>query len=437
MTDLYELSAVELGALVRSRQASVTEVTRSHLDRIGATDSEVRAWALVDADGALRTAQQLDEALRRRDDLGPLAGVPVGVKDIIDVRGLPTEAGFEPYLLRGAAGEDAASVATLRKAGMVMLGKTVSVQFAWADDPAATANPWHPDWTPGGSSSGSAAAVAARQVPLALGTQTGGSLIRPAAYCGIVGLKPAHGWISTDGVLPVSWSADHIGVLTRSVADAALLHDVMAGAIGPTVLAASDAPAPNLALVTDLMDRAEPEMRADVEASVDRLRSAGARVVEVRLPTSVDLLLAMFAILSCSEAADVHAEDLAAHADAMRAGARSVAEAGQLIPATALVHAERLRARYRGALDHQLAQVDALVLPSVSGPPPARDLTTGAFDMQTIWSLFGYPSVTLPVDTGRPYPGSVQFVSAKHDVGNLLASARWAERNLPSVAAAL
>src|SRR5207245_1352819 len=207
-----------------------------------------------------------------------LHGIPVAVKDIFDVAGLPTTAGAPPFAHR-RPDEDAASVALLRAAGAIVLGKTHTTQFAYRD-PAPTRNPWNLAHTPGGSSSGSAAAVAARMVPLALGSQTVGSVLRPAAYCGVVGFKPTHGLVPTAGVIPLAWSLDHVGVFTREVADAAAAFAVLAR----RSVAAEPCGPPRLALAPELLRRASREVAAHVQATADAFARAGATITEVKLP---------------------------------------------------------------------------------------------------------------------------------------------------------
>src|SRR3989475_2551724 len=214
--ELAALGVAEARERIGRGTLSPVALVEACLERIGALDATVQAWVHVDAKGALAAARLAEHAAVR----GPLHGIPVAVKDIFDVAGLPTTAGAPPFAHR-RPDEDAASDALLRAAGAIVLGKTHTTQFAYRD-PAPTRNPWNLAPTPGGSSSGSAAAVAARMVPLALGSQTVGSTLRPAAYCGIVGYKGVHGAIATDGVVPLAWSLDHVGVFARSVADLGL-----------------------------------------------------------------------------------------------------------------------------------------------------------------------------------------------------------------------
>src|SRR5213593_4541215 len=222
-----ELGVRAAAAAVRSGEVTAAALVEACLDRIRAVDPAIKAWVHLDETGARAAARAADAAGRPGATLGVLHGVPIGVKDIIDVAGMPTTAGARAFAHTRPT-RDATCVARLRAAGAIVLGKTHTTQFAYRD-PAPTANPWNPAHTPGGSSSGSAAAVAARTVPVALGTQTIGSNVRPASYCGLVGLKPTLGRISTRGVMALSYTQDHVGLMTRSVEDMALGLLVTAG----------------------------------------------------------------------------------------------------------------------------------------------------------------------------------------------------------------
>ena len=297
MAEPFELSAVEAAAEIRRGRLSPVTLAESLLNRIDALDADLRAWVTIDRDEVLETARQREIAAAWGGELGPLHGVPVGLKDIFYTAGMLTACGSRVY------GDfvpeyDATSVTKIKDAGGIVLGKSVTTEFA-TSDPSPTRNPWRLEHTPGGSSSGSAAAVAARMVPAALGSQTGGSTCRPAAYNGIVGLKPSYGRISRYGVVPVSWSLDHVGILTRTVADAALMLTALSGEDDhdPGTLRrptpdfsqqmhefAAGQP-PRIGLLREYYeDYATPEIWAHTEAVGHRLAQAGAEVVELPLP---------------------------------------------------------------------------------------------------------------------------------------------------------
>src|SRR5215813_3872286 len=275
---LIRLGAREAQRRIRDGKITATALLEACLDRIRALDGPLRAWTHVDQDGARGVARERDAETRAGRVRGPLHGVPVGIKDIFDVAGMPTTGGARPWRHRRAT-EDATAVARLRAAGAIIVGKTATTEFAYRD-PAPTRNPWNLGHTPGGSSAGSGAAVAARMISLASGSQTVGSVLRPAAYNGVVGLKPTHGLVPVDGVIPLAWSLDHVGVLARSVTDAGLALGVLMGRVFDPVAAR----APRLAVAGELIARCEPATAAQIQVVIDRLARAGASIVEAKLP---------------------------------------------------------------------------------------------------------------------------------------------------------
>lgn len=442
---LHELNATDAVQAMRAGRLSPTELLRALLDRVAETEPRVQAWETLDAEGALAEARRL-EAERSLSSSRPLFGLPIGVKDVFHVRGLPTTANFDPYRGR-IAQEDSGVVRHLREAGAIILGKTVTVQFACGRDPAQTRNPWNVERTPGGSSSGSGAAVAARQVPAAIGTQTGGSVLRPAAYCGVAAIKPTFGRMSRHGLLPVSWTLDHPGIFARTVADLAALLGPLArhdpadpysaeqGAEEFVGAVADSGPPPRLGLVRDLLDRAEPVVREAAEIAARRLAEAGADVREVRLPISMDQLLAVHHTIMISEASAVHAEQHGCLAEHYRPGLRAFIETGQLVPASAYVQARRLRRRMRAQMIDFVASSDAVIGPTVSNLPPDL-VTTGDPSLQSIWTLFGFPNVTLPtVLSPERLPHAIQIVGHHFQERDLLRTAAWCEARFDPLAA--
>src|SRR5262245_4949158 len=296
MSDLADLSASEAARRIRAGAISPVDLLAACLERVDKRESTVQAWVTLDRDAAVRAARERAEEARAGRFLGALHGVPVALKDIFDAAGLPTRAGVTFYDRRPAT--DATSVARLRAHGAVVMGKVVTTSFALMD-PGPTRNPWNPEHTPGGSSSGSAAAVAARMAPLALGSQTVGSVLRPAAYCGVVGFKPTHGRIPTTGVVALAWSLDHVGIFARAVEDVGLALTLMAGSDGQDPLA-SAAPvedyavdrgplvAPRIGVLRALVERAAPETAAHVDGVARALGRAGAALVDVALPPSFE-----------------------------------------------------------------------------------------------------------------------------------------------------
>jgi len=433
---LHAWSVGEAAAAIRRGRLTATALLDACLARIDALEPTLRAWVRVDRAGARSAAAALDAEARAGRFRGPLHGVPVGLKDVFHAAGLPTTAGARGFADVVPA-EDAASVARLRAAGAVILGKLQTTEFAFVD-PAPTRNPWHPGRTPGGSSAGSAAAVAARMVPAALGSQTVGSTLRPAAFCGVVGLKPTYGRISRRGVVPVSWSLDHVGIFARSVADAALLLGVLAGhdpadpgsaAVPPPALAgAPSEAAPRLGLVGGaFVERAAGEMRAHLDALAARCADAGAVVEPVRLPECVPALVAAVHVVLRAEAAAWHADLHRAHADAYRPRIRAALEAGMCVDAALYLRAQRIRRQARRELAALLGRYDALLLPAAPGAAPDPG-TTGDPSFNAPWSGIGAPAITLPTGLGADrLPLGTQLVAAPFAEAALLAAAGWVE----------
>jgi Asp-tRNA(Asn)/Glu-tRNA(Gln) amidotransferase A subunit family amidase len=423
---LTGLGVGEAAAQIRDGKISPVDLVDACLERIGALDGNVRAWIHVDGAGARAAARERQAEAARGRIRGPLHGVPVGVKDIIHVAGMPTTGGAKPWAHR-VPSHDAPVVTRLREAGAVILGKTHTTEFAYRD-PAPTRNPWNLGHTPGGSSAGSGAAVAARMVAVALGTQTVGSILRPAAYCGVVGFKATHGFTPAEDVIPLAWSLDHVGVLTRSVGDAALAIGVLAG----RELRAEPRGAPTIAVAPELLERAEPETAAHVKAAADAFARAGARIVELSLPPSFARLHEAGLIVLQVEAAAYHATDFALHAAEYGEGIRAAIEAGLGRPAVEYVHANRARLAFRDAVMPLLERHDALLTPTAPAPAPAGLASTGDAWFCAPWSSAGVPAITLPsglAPSGLPF--AVQLVGAAGGEAALLGTAAWCEAVLP------
>ncbi|HSE05091.1 MAG TPA: amidase [Methylomirabilota bacterium] len=420
--DLASLPAARVAALIADGALSSLDLLESCLARIAATDLEIQAWVHVDEAGARAAARERDAEVRAGRRRGPLHGVPVGIKDIFHVAGMTTTCGAAPAF-HTVAPEDAVAVARLRAAGAIILGKTHTTEFAYFE-PGPTRNPWNSVHTPGGSSSGSAAAVAARMAPLALGTQTVGSVLRPAAYCGVVGFKGTHGLIPTEGVVPLAWSLDHVGLFARAVADVALAVGPLAG----RPFAGTPRP-PRLALAPELVDRATPETAAQVRATAERLARAGALVEEVKLPASfADVHAAGRAVLQV-EAATYHENLYRAHAAAYRPRTRELIAGGLARPAVAHVRAQRARLAFREEVMPLLAAHDALLSPTAPAPAPEGIGATGDPWFCAPWSFAGVPACSLPTGVSPlGLPHAVQLVAAADRDADLLAVAAWCER---------
>jgi Asp-tRNA(Asn)/Glu-tRNA(Gln) amidotransferase A subunit family amidase len=422
LTDLGVGAAAEA---IRRGETTSAELVEACLDRIAATDGALQAWVTVDGEGAAAAALARDADVRAGRPLGPLHGVPIGIKDIIDVAGMTTTAGAGAFAHTHPT-RDATLVARLRAAGAVIVGKTYATQFA-SSDPAPTRNPWSSEHTPGGSSSGSGAAVAARQVPVAIGTQTVGSILRPAAYCGVVGLKGAFGQVPLEGVVPLGRSLDHAGPIARSVADVVLLEGVLAEAAVPAV----SIDRPRLAVSRELLDQADPAPRSQLDGLIARLADAGATIVEIELPLAFARIVEACRLILAAEAAAFHASMFAEHAADYGPGIARLVTAGLAGNATELARAERDRAAFRLAMAPVLATFDALLSPVAPGPAPLRSEGTGDFSLCAPWSLIGVPSISIPTGLdGAGLPLAMQLVSSSGpgELARLLGAAAWTER---------
>ncbi|MEZ4521575.1 MAG: amidase [Thermomicrobiales bacterium] len=399
------------------------------LDGIRETDGDVQAWVRIDEDAVQQQAQLIDGRLASGEDL-PLAGLTVGIKDIIDVGGLPTAAGFAPFE-DCAAERDAPVVARLRRAGALIVGKTVTTQFA-SSDPSKTKNPWNLERTPGGSSAGSAAAVSAHHVDLALGTQTGGSVLRPSAYCGIIGFKPGFGWTSTEGVVPFAASLDTIGIHSRTVVNAARAYDVMARPGLPRAGTVEPIGPPRLAIWADALANAGERMRDGVIDGLEALANDGAVIQHTVAPISFNNFIAIHTIVSRSEAAAAHAELIFKHPDEYQPKVRSMVETGLALPADVYVRAQRMREQLRQETVDLWSPFDAIAIPTSQSVAPDLS-TTGNHSLQAVATLLGLPSITLPIGFNPDYlPIGVQLIGTHPEADvKLLRVARWVEQHMP------
>jgi aspartyl-tRNA(Asn)/glutamyl-tRNA(Gln) amidotransferase subunit A len=419
--DLTALSAVAARDAIKSGALSPVALVDACLARIRALDPKVQAWIHVDEAGARTQAALREEEAKSGKLRGPLHGIPVGIKDIFDVDGMPTTAGARPWAHTRPT-RDAVSVQMLRDKGAIVLGKTHTTQFAYRD-PAPTRNPWNVEHTPGGSSSGSAAAVAARMVPLALGSQTVGSTLRPAAYCGIVGYKGVHGAIPTDGVVPLAWSLDHVGVFARSVADLGLALE----AYGIQHGIALKRPA-RFAIAPELLSRAKPEVAASVQAAAQVLAAAGASVDELKLPTSFAEIHAAGQMVLEAEAAAYHESSFGKHGAEYGEGIRSLVEIGLTRPAAAYVRADRVRRRFREEAHLALASYDALLGPTAPALPPRGLTWTGDASLCAPWSTAGFPAISIPTGVAPSgLPHAIQLVAVPERNEILLHVGAWCE----------
>lgn len=437
------LTVSEASQQIQAGHLSPRDLLHACLSRIDALEDRVHAWVTLDREGAQAQAQVLQEELARGRSRGLLHGIPVGIKDIIYTRDLRTTAGSK--IFRDFVPDyDATVVSRLRDAGAVILGKTVTTEFA-CFDPPQTRNPWNLAHTPGGSSSGSAAAVASRMCPAALGSQTGGSISRPAAYCGIVGCKPTWGRVSVYGIHPVSFSLDHPGPFTRSVADTALLLRVIAGA-DPHDPLCSEASVPDYpaALTRPLtrpprigrirsyfQETADDAMGAAVENAVDVFQSDGADMTDVALPESFSDIHRMHRTIMLAEAAACHAAQFKMHKSDYSPGIRSLIEEGLSLSAVDYADARRHQLVFHSEIQTAFADLDLLLTPATLTPAPKDLTTTGDPAFNAPWSYAGLPTVVLPAGCSQEgMPVGVQLAGRPFAESDLLAGAAWCEARL-------
>jgi Asp-tRNA(Asn)/Glu-tRNA(Gln) amidotransferase A subunit family amidase len=398
---------------------------RACLDRIAARP-EIAAWVSFDADRALAEARAADRAGRP----GLLAGVPLGIKDIIDTADLPTEHGSPIY--RGNRPlADAACVALTRAAGGVVLGKTVTTEFA-NRHPGPTANPHNPAHTPGGSSSGSAAAVADFQVPIAFGTQTAGSVIRPAAYCGVIGYKPTFGHFAPAGIKLQAHSLDTLGVIARSLDDLGLMDAVLLG--GPVRPVDRNAGAPRI-VVCRKVQWGEPDAATEglIEGTAERLAGQGASVRQLTIPAQFSAILDMHARIMEFEAARSYAfEHDTRFADVSPALREGALARGRALPVAAYAEALEVAEAFRGFIDDVFAEADAILAPSAPGEAPAGLEWTGDPRFNAVWTLAWTPCITLPAGCGpNGLPLGIQLIGRRNRDAALVDAAAWVEARLP------
>jgi Asp-tRNA(Asn)/Glu-tRNA(Gln) amidotransferase A subunit family amidase len=435
------LSAAQAAQQIREGKLTSEELVQACLERIRALEPKVQAWTFLDEEHALAQARALDERKRNGENLGALHGVPVGLKDIIDTADMPTENGTVLHQGRTPR-EDAAVVTMLRAAGAVILGKTVTTECAYFT-PGKTRNPHNPEHTPGGSSSGSAAAVGAGMVPLALGSQTAGSVIRPAAFCGVYGFKPTHGLIPRSGILQLSRTLDHVGLFARSVEDLALLLEQLAGyderdpdtrpraRIAFQKLAGEEPPIePMLAFVkTPHWERADADTK---EAFAELQDSLGDRVEEVELfPSATAAWDWHRTIMEAEMAANLEPLWLAGK-EKLSDRLRSLIERGREVRAVDHQRALRRIAPTVESLDELFMQrYDAILTPPALGTAPKGLGSTGDPVFCSLWTLLGMPAITLPLMQGaNGLPLGVQLVGRKNFDARLLRTARWLEKRV-------
>jgi Asp-tRNA(Asn)/Glu-tRNA(Gln) amidotransferase A subunit family amidase len=441
--DLHQLGAVEAARMIREGVVTSAELVEACLARVREVDGQVQAWTFLDPDYALAQARAADEVRMSGRPIGALHGVPVGLKDIIDTADMPTENGSVLHAGRTPS-RDASVVSLLRGAGAIILGKTVTTEFA-TRTPGKTRNPHNSGHTPGGSSSGSAAAVAAGMVPLALGSQTTGSTIRPASFCGVFGLKPTHGLIPRHGMFQLSRSLDHVGLFARGVEDIALLLEELAAhderdpdsrpraRIPYESIAAAEPPLPPMfAFVkTSLWDRVDADAREAFAELVSRL---GDRVEELELTTPLEDVLEWQRAVGGAEIAINLGREWEHGRDKLSPALRQRIAEGRDVRGMdylrALGRVPELNASFTELFEQRY---DAILTPPAFGTAPKGLESTGDPAFCALWTLCGMPALSVPLMQGaNGLPLGVQLVGGRHRDGQLLRTARWLVSHLSS-----
>lgn len=414
MSALTNLSLRDVAAKIKAKEVSPVEVTQACLDRAEATEPKLTAFSCLLADSALAEAKAAEAEIAAGNWRGELHGVPVGIKELYDVKGVPTTSSSE-VRANWTATSDSASVAQLRDAGAVILGKTHTHEFAYGIVTPKSRNPWGADHSPGGSSGGSGASVAAGSTYMSMGSDTGGSIRIPAAVCGVVGLKPTYGRCSRAGVTSLSWSLDHVGPLTRTVGDAAICLNALAGydprdpgsidapVLDYTAALGGDVKGLRIGVPTNYyFDAIDPEVEAIVRAAIDKLASEGAIISEVEIPYAAQIMAVEFAIC-LPEASEYHRQMLRANPDLYNDDVRTFLESGEMVPATKYLQALRVRQLMQREWSKIYEGIDVLIAPSVpatAAPTGIESMTLGG---QEIPLSAVYVGLSAPANiTGMP-----------------------------------
>lgn len=437
--DLADLPAFQAAEWIRDGKITAEQLMQACLGRISDKDSDLQAFVHIDADAALEKARKADEWRGMGIGTGPLHGVPVAIKDVIDTQDLPTENG-SPIFAGREPGDDASCVNQLREAGAIVIGKTVTAELA-SLTPGPTRNPVNRDHTPGGSSSGSAAAVATGMAPIALGTQTAGSVLRPASYCGIYGFKPTYGVISRTGVLMQSHTLDTVGVLARTLEDIGLAVDCMSaqdqsdpacymrsrGRLQDVLL--QDPPLPPLLAFcrTPVWDQAEPVMQEALGELCDVL---GDRCEEIELPSVFDDIAATQATIQWAENGSYYGHLYDNAKDKLSPGMRERLEIGFATSARDYLRAVNSRDVLYAGLEQIFERFDAILCPAAPGPAPAGIGATGSSIFNGFWTYLGVPALSMPLLEADGLPMGVQLIGPRRDDARLLRTARWLEQTL-------
>lgn len=449
MNDLLELSLCEVAEKIKTKEVSPVELAQISLARIKETEDSLNAYVRLNKEQALEAARIAEKEILAGQYRGQLHGVPIAVKDLYDIEGLPTMCGSRARHDH-VADKDSVCVALLKEAGAIIMGKTQTHEFAFGITTPTTGNPWNPEHIPGGSSGGSGATVASRGCFMGMGSDTGGSIRIPAALCGIVGLKPTFGRISRVGVASLSWSLDHVGPLTRTVADAAVVLQCLAGH-DPRDPGSANEPVGDYLSKLNVgvkglrigvpnnyfFDQVHNEVDAAVRAAIEELQSQGAIIKEVDIPFGDQVMAVEFG-LCLPEASIYHRAVLRERADLLTDEVRQYLEAGEFVPATDYINVLRVRQQIKEAWQAMYSEIDVVVAPTVSSPATRRDQdtidwgegveepVTSAFVRLTAPSnITGLPSIAMPCGiSSEGLPLSFQIIGRPFAEAQILQAAQ-------------
>lgn len=440
----HTFTATDEIAQLQSGQLTAQDLLTDCLQQIERREPQVKAWQCLQPERAMAEARQWDAQIAdgESNTMLPLQGIPVAIKDIMATHDMPTEWGT-PIHAGQQFSYDAAVVARLRAVGAMILGKTTTTEYASAQAPGTT-NPHNPEHTPGGSSSGSAAAIAACMVPLALGTQTMGSIMRPAAYCGVFGFKPSFGAVSRVGIMPVSRELDHVGWFARSIDDLALLYQVLAGSDsrdpdcwGGHLSTSWNGTMPQPPRITLLHDpnwsQADAIAQVNLHNQAEALAAAGATVKLLKLPPEFDAYFNYVQVLMCAGLAANHGADYDQSCDRMSPQMQELIQRGRSYSALDYAQARHAVVDYRQALAEIFAQCDAILTLATTGTAPVGLANTGSPVFCALWTLCGLPAISIPTgEAENGLPLAVQLVGAWRTDFELLQVAKWIQMQLSS-----
>ena len=423
---LENLTLTEAVSEIRSGALSPLEYVQALLARVDAVEGRVQAWTTIDREAVLSEARLMEAEARKKQFRGPLHGIPVGIKDIFYTRNLRTTMGTTAFA-DFVPTYDASVVKKLKHAGALIMGKCVTTVLVFLD-PGPTRNAWNTNHTPGGSSSGSAAAVGARMCPVSIGSQTVGSVGRPAAYNGVVSIMPTQSRVDMTGAFPLAWSLDHVGVFSRSAADIEVL-----------LASLSESPLPSrsgtghhkfrIGLASGFFfEKADAESQGKIEELAGRLSGAGFQVSVAELPSIFELHPAILRTIVRSEAASIHQQLIRTNPEAYGPKLRDLVQLGELIDASTYLRARRIRREYQRQMMRLFEHVDVVLTPAAPGPAPAGIGATGDPVMQAPWTLADFPTMTLPLAVAsNGLPLGIQLSAAPLHEGMLLEVAKAIE----------